>query len=77
MTDKELMKLHELKGRLLARATILESDISFTARLKEKMVTDHYNGYAKGKTEAYQEWSRDNAHLLAEICQIIEEAEHA
>jgi len=77
MTDKELLKLHELKGRLKARLTILESDIDFTKRLAEAMITDHYNGYSKGKTEAYQEWLRSVQYLLAEIEQLIEEIENA
>jgi len=75
--DQILTRLHELKGRLKARRTILDSEITFTQRLAEAMVTDHYNGYAKGKTEAYQEWLRSVEYLLAEVEQLIEEAENA
>jgi len=77
MTDQELVKLHELKGRLKARRTILDSDITFTKRLAEAMVTDHYNGYSKGKVEAYQEWLRSVEYLLVEVEQLIEGGENA
>jgi len=75
MTDQELMKLHELAGRLKARLTILDSDIMFTERLKASLVTDNYNGYATGKVEAYEEWQRDTGRLHAAISLLIEEGE--
>jgi len=75
MTQKQILKLHELKGRLEARVTILDSDILFTVRLRESLVSDTYNGYARGKIEAYQEWQRDCECTLAIVSLIIKELE--
>jgi len=73
--DHILTSLYELKGRLKARRTILDSEITFTQRLAEAMVTDHYNGYARGRTEAYQEWLRSVDFLIAEVEELITEAQ--
>jgi len=75
MTQKQILKLYELKGRLEARVTILDSDILFTVRLREALITDNYNGYARGKIEAYQEWQRDCERTLAIVSLIIKELE--
>jgi len=77
MTQKQILKLYELKGRLEARDTILDTDILFTQRLREALVTDNYNGQATGKIEAYKEWQRENLLILEAVCRIIEELENA
>jgi len=77
MTQKQILKLYELKGRLEARDTILDTDILFTQRLREALVTDNYNGRATGKIEACKEWQRENLLILEAVCQIIEELENA
>ncbi len=75
MIGPQIFKLYELKGRLEAREIILDSDIVFTQRLRERLVTAEYNGYAKGKLEALREWQQDNKLVLETVCQITEELE--
>jgi hypothetical protein len=53
MNHQTLIKLYKLKGRLKAKNTILDSDISFTERIRETFMTDDYKGYARGKIEVY------------------------
>jgi hypothetical protein len=75
MIDKQILKLYELRGRLEARVTILDSDILFTVRLRESLVSDTYNGYTRGKIEAYEEWQRDLESIRGMVNLIIKELE--
>ena len=76
MTDKELFKLHELKGRLQGRAICLESDIRCTTDLLKQLETETYQAHFTGKLHTLVDWARDNARLLAEVSRIIKEAEN-
>ena len=75
MTLSELCKLHELAGRLQARATILESDVKATSDLITRLETEAYQEHFRGQLHTLESWSRSNASILADVERIIKEAE--
>ena len=76
MTLSELCKLHELAGRLQARATILESDVRATTDLIHRLETEVYQADFSGRLHTLKEWQRSNERLLNEVERIIKEAEN-
>ena len=77
MTHSELFKLHELKGRLQGRATILETDIRCTGDLISRLETKEYKAHFAGKLDTLKEWYLNTQRLLGEVERIIKEAENA
>ena len=76
MTDKELTRLHELKGRLQGRAICLESDVKATSDLITRLETEAYQEHFRGQLYTLESWSRSNASILADIERIIKEAKN-
>lgn len=76
MTDKVQAKLRILRGRLTARKVILESDIAGTRRLIDQMESQWYRGYMSAQLTNLSKWRDETVLLLAEVSEIIEEAEN-
>ena len=76
MTDKELFKLHELKGRLQGREICLKSDIWATINLISKLETEVYRERFLGRLDSLEAWLHYNTDLLNEVSRIIKEAEN-
>lgn len=77
MTNSELFKLHELKGRLQGRKTCLLSDITSSEVLISGLKTEVYQAHFTGQLKVLLRWAEENARLQEEVEQIIKEAENA
>jgi len=53
----------------------LETDINFTMRLVEKLTVAKYKAREESRLDTLLAWQAYNARLLAEVRQLIEEAE--
>ena len=76
MTDKELLKLYELKGRLQGRTICLESDIRATSDLITRLETEVYQAHYTGRLSTLKEWEHSNESILNEVSRIIKETEN-
>jgi len=75
MREQVLNGLYQIKGRVEGRAFCLETNLTFTQRLVKKLETPEYRSAAEGRLDTLVNWYEYNKRLLADICQLIKEAE--